>query len=103
MKELGHVNATSQEKLLKAYMLNNNICPWMYAAENGLYMALSEDKLHSWVEDVIAKNISIVADVKKGKINAIEKLMGQVMKLSEKTANPKEVREMLLKKIQNIS
>ncbi|MFZ1736173.1 MAG: hypothetical protein WAU31_04530, partial [Candidatus Moraniibacteriota bacterium] len=44
-------------------------------------------------------NAKSVADYSNGKENALQFLVGQVMKLSKGKANPEMAREMLLKKL----
>jgi aspartyl-tRNA(Asn)/glutamyl-tRNA(Gln) amidotransferase subunit B len=48
---------------------------------------------------VIAANEKVAADVRGGKIAAVGRLVGEVMKLSGGQADAKGVRERLLKKL----
>ena len=49
------------------------------------------------VQDVIAANPKAVEDYKSGKTNVVGWLMGQVMKMSQGKANPKEATQILNK------
>jgi len=49
------------------------------------------------VKEVIEKNPKVVADFKKGKENALQFLIGQVMKETKGKAEPKLVMEILKK------
>jgi len=69
-------------------------------ADKGLEVVEDTGALDSAIESVLAepKNEKTIADVKGGKQQAVGPLIGQVMK-QVKGADPKTVREMLLKKI----
>ncbi len=58
-----------------------------------------EGKLTDIIEEVIQANPEVVESIQKGKINAIQFLVGQVMKKSRGRAEPKIVRELLERKI----
>ena len=51
------------------------------------------------VDDVIAANPKSVEEYKAGKDKAFNALFGQVMKASNKTANPTQVTEILQRKL----
>jgi aspartyl-tRNA(Asn)/glutamyl-tRNA(Gln) amidotransferase subunit B len=53
------------------------------------------------VDEVIATNTRSVEEYKAGKEKALNALFGQVMKASNKTANPAQVTEMLKRKLAN--
>ncbi|HNC73675.1 MAG TPA: Asp-tRNA(Asn)/Glu-tRNA(Gln) amidotransferase GatCAB subunit B, partial [Elusimicrobiota bacterium] len=52
-----------------------------------------------WVDEVIAANAKIVADIKGGKPSAVGSLVGQVMKKSSGRANPQTVQRLLKEKL----
>jgi len=56
-------------------------------------------ELETVVDNVIAANAKSVDDYKAGKQNALQFLMGQVMKETKGKANPKVVMELLHKKL----
>jgi aspartyl-tRNA(Asn)/glutamyl-tRNA(Gln) amidotransferase subunit B len=51
------------------------------------------------VDQVLQENQKAVEDLKNGKTNVLGWLMGQVMKLSQGKANPKEASAILNKKL----
>jgi aspartyl-tRNA(Asn)/glutamyl-tRNA(Gln) amidotransferase subunit B len=55
--------------------------------------------LDSILEEVIAKNEKVVNDYRKGKTNALQFLVGQIMKQTRGQAKPDVVRDLLLKKL----
>jgi aspartyl-tRNA(Asn)/glutamyl-tRNA(Gln) amidotransferase subunit B len=68
------------------------------AQELGL-LAQGGDKLEELCKAVIAKLPKEVESIKKGKVNVIMRLVGQVMKDSKGTADAKKAREILVKLI----
>jgi aspartyl-tRNA(Asn)/glutamyl-tRNA(Gln) amidotransferase subunit B len=53
------------------------------------------------VDEVIAQNPSVAAQIKEGKANAVGFLVGQVMKKSKGKANPKKLSELITRRISN--
>ena len=51
------------------------------------------------VEKVMAENKAAVADLKRGKQKSLNFLVGQVMHVTRAKANPKDVQNIILKKI----
>ena len=54
-----------------------------------------DSQLKKWCKEAIENNKSVVEDYKKGNENSLNFLVGYVMKLSNKSANPQKVREIL--------
>jgi aspartyl-tRNA(Asn)/glutamyl-tRNA(Gln) amidotransferase subunit B len=69
--------------------------------KKGLVQVEDEGQIKSWVEEVIAANPKIVADVKGGKDAAVGSLVGQVMKKSSGRANPQTVNKLLRQSLLN--
>lgn len=67
------------------------------ASERGLLIVRDEGAMEAWIAEVIAKNEKAAADVRAGKVQAVGRLVGEVMKLSGGKADAKEVRERLLR------
>jgi aspartyl-tRNA(Asn)/glutamyl-tRNA(Gln) amidotransferase subunit B len=67
--------------------------------EEGLVQICDEEILNKTVQEVIQENPKSVSDYKSGKDNAIMFLVGQAMSKSRGRANPKIVKEILLKKL----
>ena len=71
--------------------------------KTGLNQVSSEDELEKFVERVIRENPKSVQDFLSGKENAVMFLVGQTMKLSKGKANPKKVKEIILRRLRNVS
>ncbi|HUV42950.1 MAG TPA: Asp-tRNA(Asn)/Glu-tRNA(Gln) amidotransferase subunit GatB [Patescibacteria group bacterium] len=63
---------------------------------------ISDKQLGKIVKDVIKKNKQVVADFKKGKTQAVEALLGQVMRETKGAANPNQTRKILLEKLKRL-
>lgn len=73
--------------------------PVKLAEAHGLMQVSDDNTLSAWCEQAMSQNAKSVEAVKAGKDAAIGALVGAVMKLSKKQANPKVVGEMLRKMI----
>ncbi|MDR3558404.1 MAG: Asp-tRNA(Asn)/Glu-tRNA(Gln) amidotransferase subunit GatB [Candidatus Pacebacteria bacterium] len=73
--------------------------PLAIAEEKGLLQKSNAGELESMAKDIIAKNQSVVADYKAGKLVALQFLIGQGMKLSKGSANPAVLRGVFLKEL----
>lgn len=67
--------------------------------KKGLKQVTDSGAIEALVDDVIANNPQQVADLKAGKDKLMGYLVGQVMKNSQGKANPKQVNEMIRKKL----
>ena len=67
--------------------------------ERGLKQMSDSTAIEKMVDDVIAANQKSVEEYKAGKEKALNALFGQVMKASNKTANPAQVTEILKRKL----
>ncbi len=65
----------------------------------GLLQVEDEGEILRWVEEILAANPKIVADIKAGKESALGALVGQVMKKSGGRANPPAVNRLLRQKL----
>jgi aspartyl-tRNA(Asn)/glutamyl-tRNA(Gln) amidotransferase subunit B len=63
-------------------------------------LAQGADQLQELCKAVIAKLPKEVESIRKGKVNVIMRLVGQVMKDSKGTADAKKAREILLELIE---
>lgn len=70
------------------------------AKERGLLTVRDQGLLESWCDQAIAANEKVAADVRGGKLAAVGRLVGEVMKLSGGQADAKGVREALLRKLE---
>jgi aspartyl-tRNA(Asn)/glutamyl-tRNA(Gln) amidotransferase subunit B len=69
------------------------------AQERGLLIVRDDAAMEKWVDEVIAKNEKVAADVRGGKVQAVGRLVGEVMKLAGGAADAKGVREAILKRL----
>jgi aspartyl-tRNA(Asn)/glutamyl-tRNA(Gln) amidotransferase subunit B len=67
----------------------------------GLRQISDEAAIEKIVDDVLAANTAIVAEVRAGKEKAFNSLVGQVMKASKGKANPAQVNAILKRKLEN--
>jgi len=96
------INLVSEEKLssrgakdILVMIVVNDESPMKIAEEKGLIQNHDEDTLKEIVQKIIDANPEIVATYKGGKENAIMSLVGQVIKESKGSANPKIVIKLL--------
>lgn len=80
--------------ILALMVKDKELDPEKYAEENNLIQQDSSDALKPILEKIISDNQSVVEDYKNGKDAALQFLMGQVMKETRGSANPKKVQEM---------
>jgi len=92
-------NKTILSKVAKTVLLEmfqTGADPSNIIEEKGLSLMKDEDEIVNIVKDVISKNEKAVLDFKKGKQNAIQFLIGQVMAKTKGRVNP-ETAEKILK------
>jgi len=65
----------------------------------GLRQVVDSASLEAWVDEAIAENPGPVEQFRGGKEGALNAVLGQVMKKSGGSANPKAVRELLLQRL----
>jgi aspartyl-tRNA(Asn)/glutamyl-tRNA(Gln) amidotransferase subunit B len=65
----------------------------------GLRQVVDASALEAWVDEAIAENPGPVEQFRGGKEGALNAVLGQVMKKSGGSANPKAVRELLLRRL----
>ncbi len=73
--------------------------PCALAEREGLLTIRDDATLDAWVDEVIKENPSIVEQIRSGKVQAIGRLIGAVMKLSGGAADAAEVRRRLIDRI----
>ena len=96
-------NITSKQgKEVFAEMLASNKMPSAIIKEKGMEVVSDAGAIEKIVQDVIAANPKAVEDYKGGKTNVVGWLMGQVMKMSQGKANPKQATELLQKALASL-
>ncbi len=83
-------------------MLDSNKMPADIIKEQGMEVVSDAAAIEKLVQDVIAANPKAVEDYKGGKTNVVGWLMGQVMKMSQGKANPKQATELLNKNLSQL-
>ena len=86
-------------KQVLAECIETGIDPVVIVKNNSLEQLSDEKELEKIILKVIKENEKSVIDYKKGKVNALGFLIGQVMKQTKGKANPKVVNEMFRKEL----
>lgn len=73
--------------------------PKSIVAKKGLSQVSDEGELLKYVDEVIAENPKVAADVKGGKMAAVGSLVGQLMKKTKGRANPQLANELFKKRL----
>lgn len=94
----GKINSSAAQTVLQE-MYRNGSDPSQVIEEKNLMQMESKDELGKIIEEVLKKNEKSVEDYKKGKMNAFQYLIGQVMAATKGKANPKTTTELLKKKL----
>ncbi len=79
--------------------LTKGVKPTKFIDGQGLAMDLNKGEIEKAVEKAMAENKAAVADLKRGKQKSLNFIVGQVMRLTRAKANPKEVQNIILKRI----
>ncbi|MBK7877895.1 MAG: Asp-tRNA(Asn)/Glu-tRNA(Gln) amidotransferase subunit GatB [Planctomycetes bacterium] len=95
----GAVNVAGARKVLRVLMKDGGR-PKELVKTLGLEQVQDEGQLEAWCKEALVGKEKIVADVKAGKTQALNALLGPVMKASKGTANPERVKEILLRLVQ---
>lgn len=94
MMHTGQINSAVGQKVLE-FMNEKGGDPSNIVADNNWGQISDASELENIVKTVIAANDKSVADYKAGKQNALQFLVGQVMKQSKGKANPQAVMDIL--------
>ena len=95
----GLIHNNSGRELIRAMMKTGRKAEKL-VEELGLAQVQDAGAIEGWCREALKGKDKIVADVKAGKTNAINALLGPVMKASGGKANPQAVRETLLRLIE---
>lgn len=94
----GKINSSAAQVVLKE-MYHTGGDPSQIIAEKNLSQMEDSSELEAAIDAVLAANEKSIEDYKAGKQNALQFLVGQVMKETKGKANPAKAMEMLLKKL----
>jgi aspartyl-tRNA(Asn)/glutamyl-tRNA(Gln) amidotransferase subunit B len=89
-------------KIVLEEMFKTGADPSHIIEEKGLVLIADEAEIEKIVYQVISENQKAVSDFKKGKENALEFLIGQVMRKTKGKANPKIAKEILKRILKEI-
>jgi len=91
--------SNKQGKEVFAEMLATSLPPEVIVERKGLKQVSDTGALEALCDQAIAASAKAVAEYKAGKVQAINSIKGQVMKLSQGKANPQLVGEILARKL----
>ena len=94
----GKINSSAAQIVLEE-MYRTGSDPSQIIEEKGLLQMDDENALDEIVEKVLKNNAASVKDYQSGKTNALQFLIGQIMRESKGKANPQVALELLKKKI----
>ncbi|QMW02813.1 Asp-tRNA(Asn)/Glu-tRNA(Gln) amidotransferase subunit GatB [Spirosoma foliorum] len=98
----GTVSQTAAQQIFTLMAEQPNASPEDLAKAHGLIQNRNTDALQTLVEEVLAAWPDKVEQYRKGKKNLMGMFVGEVMKKSKGSADPKLVNELLAKTLQNI-
>ena len=93
------ISSRGAKEVLKE-MFETGADPSHIIKDKNLLQVSDEDKLSSFVDQVLESNKKAVEDFRKGKTNVLQFLIGKVMALSKGSANPDTVKKILLGKLE---
>ncbi|HJS25877.1 MAG TPA: Asp-tRNA(Asn)/Glu-tRNA(Gln) amidotransferase subunit GatB [Actinomycetota bacterium] len=96
--ENGTISATGAKQVLEEAFETGEPAETI-VERRGLKQVTDTSALEAWVDEAIAENPEPVEQFRRGKEGALNAVLGQVMKRSGGSANPKVVRELLLQRL----
>jgi aspartyl-tRNA(Asn)/glutamyl-tRNA(Gln) amidotransferase subunit B len=94
----GTISATGAKQVLEDAFATGEPAETI-VERRGLRQVTDTSALEAWVDDAIAENPEPVEQFRRGKEGALNAVLGQVMKRSGGSANPRVVRELLLRRL----
>lgn len=94
----GIISSSGAQRTLKE-MFETGVDPSRVVSEKGFGQVSDEAELEKIVEKVLKENTGSAADYKKGKQQALQFLIGQIMKESKGKANPEIARGLLIENL----
>jgi aspartyl-tRNA(Asn)/glutamyl-tRNA(Gln) amidotransferase subunit B len=98
LREAGEVSAQSADLLL-ARCCESSEQPKVIAEREGLLVKRDEGQLMAWVDAAIAANSQAAADVRSGKLAAIGRIVGAVVKQAGGSVDGKAAQEAILRRL----
>ena len=90
----------TKDMLVLAMTTMTELDPVLYANENGLIQKNNTDELRPIIQKIIDAHPNIVAEYKAGKESVLQFFVGQIMKETKGSANPKMTMELLKEMLQ---
>ena len=90
----GKISSSAAQTIL-AEMFKTGIDPSQVLESKGLEQLSDADELKKSAEEVIAANPQAAADYKKGKVESLKFLVGQLMRATKGRANPQAGEDIL--------
>ena len=97
--EKKQITDNTAKEVLKKLVEEKPFSPEEYIKKNNLLMKSDSNKLETWCKEAIKQSPKAVQEYKQGNQKSLNFIMGKVMQLSNKTANPQQVIQMLEKLI----
>jgi aspartyl-tRNA(Asn)/glutamyl-tRNA(Gln) amidotransferase subunit B len=94
----GKVNSRVAKDILFEVVVGGND-PMKLVSDRGLDQNNSEDEIQKIIDAVIASHSTVVSEYRTGKESALQFLVGQGMKISRGSANPRVLQELLKKNL----
>ncbi|MEK6702389.1 MAG: Asp-tRNA(Asn)/Glu-tRNA(Gln) amidotransferase GatCAB subunit B, partial [Planctomycetota bacterium] len=101
LREEGAISAASADELFGLLCDASQVAASAreLAQARGMLIVRDDAAMGAWCDEVIAANPKPAEDVRSGKLQAVGRLVGEVMKKAGAAADAKTVREALLKKL----
>lgn len=96
----GTINARGAKKVFQLIWDGAQACVDEIIDKEGLKQISDASAIEPLIDEVLAKNAKMVEEFKAGKTKAFNALVGQCMRATKGKANPKQVNELLTKKLQ---
>lgn len=97
--QAGKLSNSAAQKLMELLIEKPDSNLMTLAESNGLLQTSDSSSLSTWIDEVLSQNESKVAEYKKGKKGLLGMFVGEVMKLSKGSADPKELNKLLIEKL----
>jgi aspartyl-tRNA(Asn)/glutamyl-tRNA(Gln) amidotransferase subunit B len=97
--EAGEISHTAAQKLMFLLIAKPEANIMALAKSNGLIQVQDSSELNTWIEEVLNSQAAKVDEYRKGKKGLLGMFVGEVMKKSKGSADPKKVNEMMLEKL----
>lgn len=91
----GKISNLAAQSLMNMLMADADADLLGLAASNGLLIADNKDELSGWINEVLEAQKEKVAEYKKGKKGLIGMFVGEVMKKTKGSGDPKKINELL--------